>query len=144
MDYRKAWDRVKSLVEDAVEEGQFNGYNGSREDMRVYGMYQAYDRILNTTVELESEGVSEEIAVGDKVRVVNVDVVYPSYRDWVKKNIDNPFLALRWAVSRSLGGREIGVVKCLAPHGTQEGVIIAYIQIGDACYMIDVAGLEKI
>jgi hypothetical protein len=143
MDYRKAWDEVKTRIEEALEEGQFNGYDKGDETYYA-GMYEAYKRIFDDMVEKESVVVSKDIRVGDAVRVVNPGACYTSYAAWIKQNVENPFLALRWAVNRSVRKGATGIVKYLAPHTPGSKFMIAYIDVGNACFMIETGGIEKI
>lgn len=141
MDYRKAWNAVKDMLELSVEEGEdrdFNDESGTRES----GMYEAYKRVLDHMKELESQ-IPGVIKVGDTVRVVNSGKVYSCYSDWIRANIENPFLAAKWAYCRRIENDAIGVVKVIAPHGTQERDL-AYIEVGKVCFIIAVEGLELI
>lgn len=53
MDYRKAWEAVKLKVEQSVEEGEDRRFNEDS-DTRESGMYEAYKKILDHMIELES------------------------------------------------------------------------------------------
>lgn len=142
MDYRKAWEKVRSQLEQTLDLADICQCNTDSNTFSA-GAYHAYKRTFTAMVELESEIVSKEIEIGDTVRIENPAACYPNYREWIVINIDNPFLATRWAVGRSPSNRALGVVRHIAPHGTRD-VMIAYVQIGNACYMVDVAALEKI
>lgn len=142
MDYRKAWDEVKSKLEESIQEGRDNGYDEGSETY-ASGMYDAYKRVLDHVISLESQ-IPEDIKVRDTVRVVNPDLCYPSYGDWIKQNVENPFLAVRWAANRVLRKGETGIVRYLAPHSPEDKTVIAYIDVGNACFMIRIDGLEKI
>ena len=142
MDYRKAWDEVKTLLEDAVQEGRDNGYDTGDETYHT-GMYDAFKRILDNVVELESVIGSGEIEVGDTVRVANSGWLYPSYRDWILQNVTNPFFSARWARDRRLTQDATGVVRYVAPHGTQDRTL-AYIEIDNVCFIVALEGLEKV
>jgi hypothetical protein len=144
MDYRKAWDEVKSKLDLAIAEGEDNGYDDTESATRESGMYEAYKRVYDDMVKLESEIVSKEIRVGDTVRVVNPGLCYSSYSGWIKENVENPLLAVRWAANRSLRKGETGLVRYLAPHSPGVKAMIAYIDVGNACFMIEINGLEKI
>lgn len=143
MDYRKAWDEVKSGLVDAITEGQYHGYDGESENY-YSGMYKAYKKILDKMIALESEDVTEGIKVGDTVRVVNPDLCYTSHVDWIKRNVNNPFLAVRWAANRATRRGLVGLVRYVAPHSPENDALIAYVDIGHACFMIDVNGVEKV
>lgn len=141
MDYRKAWDEVKAKLEESVQEGRDNGYDEGSETYQS-GMYDAYKRVLDHVISLESQ-IPEDIKVGDTVRASNSGEVYSSYSDWIRFNIDNPFLAAKWAHCRAIKNGAIGVVRVIAPHGKQDRDV-AYIEVGNACFMIALEGLEKI
>ena len=94
--------------------------------------------------DLESQVESNIIRVGDTVRVVNPGACYTSYSGWVKENVTNPFLVVRWAAYRSLRKGEIGVVRYLAPHSPGSKFMIAYIDVGNACFMVETGGIEKV
>lgn len=143
MDYRKAWDEVKAKLEESVEEGLDNGYDKGSGTSFENGAYHAYKRVLDHMKELESEVVSKEIRVGDTVRVVNGDLCYNVYQDWIKINVSNPFLAVRWAACRAIRNGAVGLVRYIAPHGQFDNVL-AYIEVDNACYIMDLEGLEKI
>lgn len=144
MDYRKAWDEVKSNLEEAIAEGYNNGYDDTESVTRESGMYEAYKRVYDNMVELEGQVVSKDIRVGDTVRVVNPGACYTSYSAWVKENVENPFLAVRWAANRSVRKGATGLVRRLAPHTPGSNFMIAYVDVGNACFMIETGGLEKI
>jgi hypothetical protein len=144
MDYRKAWDEVKSKLEESIQEGLDNGYDKGSGTSFENGAYHAYKRVYDDMVKLESETVSKEIRVGDTVRVVNPGLCYSSYSGWIKENVENPLLAVRWAANRSLRKGETGLVRYLAPHSPGVKAMIAYIDVGNACFMIEINGLEKI
>lgn len=144
MDYRKAWDELKSKLEQNIAEGKSNGYHEGSCTSFENGAYHAYKRIFDEMVEKESEIVSKDIRVGDTVRVVNPGACYTSYGAWVKEHVENPFLAVRWAASRSLRKGETGLVRYLAPHSPGCKAMIAYIDVGNACFMIETGGIEKI
>lgn len=142
MDYRKAWDEVKSKLEESIEEGLDNGYDKGSGTSFENGAYHAYKRVLDHMKELESK-IPGVIKVGDTVRVSNSGEVYSCYSDWIQANIDNPFLAAKWARCRAIRNGAIGVVRVIAPHGDQDRDV-AYIEVGNACYIMDLEGLEKI
>lgn len=141
MDYRKAWDKVKAKLEESLEEGRDRGFDEGSETY-YSGMYDAYKRVFDHVTELESQ-IPDVIKVGDTVRVVNSGEVYSCYSDWIRANIENPFLAAKWAYCRRLENDAIGVVKVIAPHGTQERDL-AYIDVGKVCFIIALDGLELI
>jgi hypothetical protein len=142
MDYRKAWDEVRSRLVDALDEGRDNGYD---EEIATYenGMYEAYKRTLDHMISLESR-IPEDIKVGDTVRIVKIGLIYPSYVEWIRKNVTNPLFAARWDRNRRLRHSDFGIVRYIAPHSLGSTATIAYVDTGNACYMIDINGLEKV
>jgi hypothetical protein len=142
MDYRKAWDEVKAKLGESIEEGRDNGYDEG-EETYPSGMYDAYKRVLDHMKELESQ-IPGDIKVGDTVRIVKLGLIYPSYVEWIRKNVTNPLLAARWDRDRRLRHTEIGVVRYVAPHSPGSMATIAYVEIGGGCYMVEINGLEKV
>lgn len=86
---------------------------------------------------------SNGISIGDKVRVVNKGQTYTTYRDWVEDHVKDPADAAMWAEGKLMRDGEIGVVKYLASHERSGDGVIAYIEIGNKCYMINVRGLVR-
>lgn len=142
MDYRKAWDEVKAKLEESLEEGYDNGYDDAESDSRESGMYEAYKRVLDHMKSLEST-IPGIIKIGDTVRVSNSGEVYSCYSDWIRANVENPFLAAKWARCRAIKTGAIGVVRVIAPHDTQDRDL-AYIEVGNVCFIMALEGLEKI
>lgn len=141
MDYRKAWDEVKAMLVLALEEGEDCGYNNDS-DTRKSGMYEAFKRVSDRMAKLES-AIPGIIKVGDTVRVSNIGKVYSCYSEWIRANVESPFLAAKWARCRAIKSDAIGVVKVIAPHGNQDRDL-AYIDVGKICFIIAIEGLELI
>lgn len=107
---------------------------------------------------LNKELGKDKIEVGDKVRIKDADLCYLIYIDWIKKNIDDVGLAACFAFNQLPETDETEyIVKAIAPWGIEheEGKMLAYIQkyfvysggeVNDheACYLIEVDGLEKV
>lgn len=107
---------------------------------------------------LNKELGKDKIKVGDKVRIKNSGLSYTSYIDWIKKNINDVGLAACFVYDQIPDKDDtVYVVKAIAPWGTRYGVDkkLAYVQeyfvytdgkISDdeACYLIEVNGLEKV
>lgn len=107
---------------------------------------------------LNKELGKDKIEVGDKVKIKNADLYYLTYIDWIKKNIDDVGLAACFAFNQPLKADETEyIVKAIAPWGIEheEGKMLAYVQkyfvysggeVNDheACYLIEVDGLEKV
>lgn len=87
---------------------------------------------------------SGNIGVGDKVRVVRYNQTYTTYRDWVEDHVKDPADAAKWAEGELMRNGDIGVVKYLASHEFSHDGVIAYIEIDNKCYMINVRGLERV
>lgn len=107
---------------------------------------------------LNKELGKDKIEVGDKVKIVNSGLSYTSYIDWIKKNINDVGLAACFAYGQIPDKDDtVYVVKAIAPWDTRYDVDkkLAYVQeyfvysdgkISDdeACYLIEVDGLEKV
>lgn len=112
-----------------------------------------FNEVFKKWIHKETEPVEEDakigdikvgdIKVGDTVRVIESGCRYPSYAEWIKRNVTNPTDATKWDPDTRLLYGDIGVVKYLAPHGLQ-GTDIAYIEIKNKCHMIGVEGIEKV
>lgn len=116
-----------------------------------------FNDVFNQWIPRETEPVEEDvvtgavnlkrsgdISVGDKVRVVRYGQTYTSYRDWVELHVINPKDALKWAEEVLPQDNDIGIVKYLASHEYSYDGDIAYVEIANKCYMINVRGLEKV
>lgn len=86
---------------------------------------------------------SNGISIGDEVRVVDEGQLYSTYRDWVERHVKDPADAAKWEYGRALPKCRIGVVKYLAAHEWSANGDIAYIEIDNKCYMINVRGLKR-
>lgn len=107
---------------------------------------------------LNKELGKDKIEVGDKVKIKDADLCYLIYIDWIKKNIDDVGLAACFAFNQVPEADETEyIVKAIAPWGIEheEGKMLAYVQkyfvysggeVNDheACYLIEVDGLEKV
>lgn len=107
---------------------------------------------------LNKELGKDKIEVGDKVKIKDADLCYLIYIDWIKKNIDDVGLAACFAFNQLPETDETEyIVKAIAPWGIEheEGKMLAYVQkyfvysggeVNDheACYLIEVDGLEKV
>lgn len=107
---------------------------------------------------LNKELSKNKIEVGDKVKIKDADLCYLTYIDWIKKNIDDVGLAACFAFNQPLKADETEyIVKTIAPWGIEheEDKMLAYVQkyfvysggeVNDheACYLIEVDGLEKV
>lgn len=87
---------------------------------------------------------SGRISIGDKVKVVRSGQTYSTYYTWVSRHVNNSRDATKWARGEVPKDGDIGVVKYLASHMRVYEGDIAYIEIDDKCYMVNVDGLEKV
>ena len=90
----------------------------------------------------------EEIKVGDKVKVINNGYCFDEYYDWVKENINNRELKLKFDYGNVLSNGTICEVLHINKHNGSYNTddILAYIQDMEnkRCYLINIEGLEKI
>lgn len=107
---------------------------------------------------LNKELGKDKIEVGDKVKIVNSGLSYTSHTDWIKKNINDVGLAACFVYGQIPDeDNTVYVVKAIAPWDTRYDVDkkLAYVQeyfvysdgkVSDdeACYLIEVDGLEKV
>ena len=107
---------------------------------------------------LNKELGKDKIEVGDKVKIKDNGLSYTTYASWIKKNINDVGLAAYFAYGQIPDKDDtVYVVKAIAPWDTRYDVDkkLAYVQeyfvysdgkISDdeACYLIEVDGLEKV
>ncbi len=107
---------------------------------------------------LNKELGKDKIKVGDKVKIVNSGLSYTSHTDWIKKNINDVGLAACFVYGQIPDEDDtVYVVKAIAPWDTRYDVDkkLAYVQeylvysggrVSDdeACYLMEVDGLEKV
>lgn len=107
---------------------------------------------------LNKELGKNKIEVGDKVKIKNNGLSYTSHTDWIKKNINDVGLAACFVYGQIPDeDNTVYVVKAIAPWDTRYDVDkkLAYVQeyfvysdgkVSDdeACYLIEVDGLEKV
>lgn len=100
----------------------------------------------------------DKIEVGDKVKIKDCGLSYPTYSGWIKKNIDDVGLAACFAYSQIPDEDDtVYVVKAIAPWVTKYDInkTLAYVQKyfvcsngrvndNEVCYLMDVKGLEKV
>ena len=90
----------------------------------------------------------EEIKVGDKVKVINNGYCFDEYYDWVKENINNRELKLKFDYGNVLSNGTICEVLHINKHNGSYNTddTLAYIQDikNKRCYLINIEGLEKI
>lgn len=102
---------------------------------------------------LSKELSKDKIEVGDKVRIKDSDLSYPTYSSWIKKNINDVGLAAYFAYGQIPNEDDtVYVVKAIAPWDTNSeynvNKMLAYVQkcfaFNEPCYLIGVDGLEKV
>ena len=107
---------------------------------------------------LNKELGKDKIEVGDKVKIKDNGLSYTTYASWIKKNINDVGLAAYFAYGQIPNEDDtVYVVKAIAPFGTWYDVnkMLVYVQeyfvysdgkVSDdeACYLIEVDGLEKV
>lgn len=107
---------------------------------------------------LSKELGKDKIEVGDKVKIVDSGLSYPTYASWIKKNIDDVGLATCFAYGQiPYDDDAIYVVKAIGPWNIkrEEGKMLVYVQKyfvfsngkvddNESCYLISVDGLEKV
>lgn len=100
---------------------------------------------------LNKELSKSKIEVGDKVKIVNSGLSYPTYTRWIKKNIDDVGLAACFVYGQiPYEDNAVYVVKAIAPWDTEYNVnkMLAYVQkcfaFNEPCYLIRIDGLEKV
>lgn len=114
------------------------------------GVALAMDRLNK-----QLEGANKKIKVGDKVKIKDYGLSYPTYTDWIKKNIDSVGLAACYAYGQiPEADNTVYVVKAIAPLGNENSPKLAYIQryfkyygkVSDdeVCYLMRIDGLEKV
>ena len=102
---------------------------------------------------LNKELGKSKIEVGDKVKIKNNGLSYPTYASWIKKNINDVGLAAYFAYGQVPNEDDaVYVVKAIAPWDTNTeynvNKMLAYVQkcfaFNEPCYLIGVDGLEKV
>ena len=90
----------------------------------------------------------EEIKVGDKVKVIDYGLFFDEYYSWVKENINNRELKLKFDYGNVLPNGTICEVLHINKHNGSYNTddTLAYIQDMEnkRCYLIGLKGLEKI
>lgn len=89
----------------------------------------------------------KRIAVGDRVKVVDVGCIYETYWKWVVNNINDPGLIARYSYNGNIDLNATYRVKAIAPHEDDCNRMLAYIErdgFVSACYLISVDGIRKV
>ncbi len=143
--------------------GPYGNYLGDKKITAIAKCDPEDEFSLSMGVALAMDRLSKElgkgkIEVGDKVKIKDAYLCYLTYIDWIKKNIDDVGLVACFAFNQPLKADETEyIVKAIAPWGTEheKGKMLAYVQkyfvysggeVNDheACYLIEVDGLEKV
>ena len=111
-------------------------------------LYNLCDVLVDNLTLIWEREEKEEIKVGDKVKVINNGYCFDEYYDWVKENINNRELKLKFDYGNVLSNGTICEVLHINKHNGSYNTdeTLAYIQDikNKRCYLIDVNGLEKI
>jgi hypothetical protein len=118
---------------------------------------------LSMGVTLAMDRLSKEldkgkIEVSNKVRIKNANLLYPTYIDWIKKNIDDVGLVACFAYGQFPNTKDtVYVVKAIAPWKVENdnGEVLVYVQRyykfingnvsnNEPCYLMSIDALEKI
>ena len=112
---------------------------------KYFGNAGNYCEVFKKWISEETKPVVEikGFRVGDKVRVINSGALYSSYSEWVFNNVIDPADVVKWGRGSYNGRHNIGVVKYIASHMNGYETV-AYVEIGDKCFMFEISGLEKI
>ena len=87
-----------------------------------------------------------EIHVGDIVEVVDGGKMYPTYSEWVVKNINDKELIARYAYNRETMPSGSYKVIAIAPHhGDGSEPMLAYLKrrYSGECFLINIEGIKK-
>ena len=111
-------------------------------------LYNLCDVLVDNLTLIWERKEKEEIKVGDKVKVIDYGLFFDEYYSWVKENINNRVLKLKFDYGNVLPNGTICEVLYINKHnrGYNADETLAYIQDieNKRCYLIDVNGLEKI
>jgi hypothetical protein len=109
---------------------------------------EVFKKWIPESVEVIDDMNDDVIRVGSKVEVIRDGLSYPTYRGWVEKNVKSKADRDKWDgfVHECCNNGDVGRVLYIAEHGGMydADVIIAYVDFGEHCSMIDVNGLKKI
>ena len=111
-------------------------------------LYNLCDVLVDNLTLIWEREEKEEIKVGDKVKVIDYGLFFDEYYSWVKENINNRELKLKFDYGNVLSNGTICEVLHINKHNGSYNTdeTLAYIQDikNKRCYLIDVNGLEKI
>ena len=111
-------------------------------------LYNLCDVLVDNLTLIWEREEKEEIKVGDKVKVIDYGLFFDKYYSWVKENINNRELKLKFDYGNVLSNGTICEVLHINKHNGSYNTdeTLAYIQDikNKRCYLIDVNGLEKI
>jgi hypothetical protein len=103
-----------------------------------------FKKWIPESVKVIDDKDDDEIRVGSKVVVVSSGKLYSTYDQWVAENVKHAADRNRWEVGSWVENGDIGRVKYIAPHGRYGSNLLAYVDFGTRCAVIDVKGLKKI
>lgn len=111
-------------------------------------LYNLSNVLLDDLTLIWEREEKEELKVGDKVKVIDYGLFFDKYYSWVKENINNRELKLKFDYGNVLSNGTICEVLHINKHNGSYNTdeTLAYIQDikNKRCYLIDVNGLEKI
>lgn len=111
-------------------------------------LYNLSNVLLDDLTLIWEREEKEELKVGDKVKVIDYGLFFDKYYSWVKENINNRELKLKFDYGNVLPNGTICEVLHINKHNGSYNTdeTLAYIQDikNKRCYLIDVNGLEKI
>ena len=111
-------------------------------------LYNLCDVLVDNLTLIWEREEKEELKVGDKVKVIDYGLFFDKYYSWVKENINNRELKLKFDYGNVLPNGTICEVLHINKHNGSYNTdeTLAYIQDikNKRCYLIDVNGLEKI
>lgn len=146
--------RVKDNVVEAsavrcVEKGNYNSLKTYSATARCdpedefslsMGVALAMDRL--------SKKLNNNIEIGDKVKIVDKELVFAYYPMWVSNHVSNSMDIARYAYGSLPNLSATYEVMVIGPHDMVDERRMVYIKRNDGltspCYLVDIKGLEKI
>ena len=113
-----------------------------------WNMVDGINLCLDRIADKKREG-KKPICVGDMVKVANPEKAYVNCIDWVGRNCNSAKDAAAYRKGNKPAENMIGEVLHIAPYSGNSEHMLAYIRVGAPfdfydCYLIDVAGLERV
>lgn len=131
---------------DDIEPFPFS-FDGENLTVYAYGETETFS-LSEIIEELRAKCLKKKnaIKVGDKVRIVNSDQCYTTYKDWLRKNADfDQALMFDWGNTPPYG--YWAVVRTIAEHG-EDGSLLYLVSMerdgGERLYLMDESGIKKL